>query len=103
VTREELLQQLGIGDADFNDFLGKISAFRNSLNSQQLALFDRITPSVSQLLTTFGAGATASAIESLMSAAPAVHGIAANAWLVPGPPPPPPPPPPPGGDEESGS
>jgi hypothetical protein len=101
VTRDEMLEKLGIGDADFRDYLNKVSAFRNSLNTNQLALFHRTLPSVSQLAAVFGSDAAESDIEGLFAEAPAVHGIAALAWLAPGPPPPPPPPP--GGDEEAGS
>ncbi len=102
MTREEMLEKLGIGDADFRDYLNKVSAFRNSLNPNQLALFHRTLPSVSQVAAAFGPDATESDVESLCAEAPPLHGIACIGWI--GNPPPPPPPPPPGGsDEESGS
>jgi hypothetical protein len=99
VTREEMLNQLGIGDADFRDYLTKLAAFRNSLNPNQLTFFNRTAQTVGKVAAAFGSGATESDVESLFAEAPPVNGIACIFW---GGPPPPPPPPPPPGDPEQG-
>jgi hypothetical protein len=97
VTREEMLTTLGIGDADFRDYLTKIAAFQSSLNANQLAFFKRTLPTVSQVAADFGPGVTTSDIEGLCAEAPPVNGIACIFFAPsPHPPPPPPPPPPPG-------
>lgn len=92
MTREEMLSKLGIGDADFRDYLTKVAAFRSSLNANQLAFFNRTLPTVSQVAAAFGPGVTTSDIESLSAEAPPVNGIACFFWA----PPPPDPDPNPG-------
>ncbi len=94
MTREEMLSKLGIGDADFRDYLTKVAAFRSSLNENQLALFHRSLPNVSQVASAFGPDVKESDIHSLSAEAPPMNGVACFMWG--GPPPDPDPNPGPG-------
>ncbi len=91
MTREQMLNQIGLGDTDFRDYLTKLSAFRSSLNPNQLAFFNRTLPTVGQVASAFGADVTASDVESLCAEAPPQNGT--SCFMFGGPPPPPPPPP----------
>jgi hypothetical protein len=80
MTREEMLSKMGIGDADFRDFLTKLSAFRNSLNPAQQKFFDGSKPTVDQVAKSFGPGATAGDVEKLFAEAPPQNGIICTEW-----------------------
>ena len=76
MTREEMLQQMGISDQDFTDYLSKVAAFRDSLNPQQLQLFNRSRMSFDQVAQAFGPAASIPDVEALLGQAPSVDGIA---------------------------
>ncbi len=80
MTREEMLQQMGISDGDFNDYLNKLLAFRDSLNPQQLQLFNRSRVSFDQVAQAFGPGASTSDVEALFAQAPSADGTALVSW-----------------------
>ncbi|MGC2619304.1 MAG: hypothetical protein WA414_09710 [Acidobacteriaceae bacterium] len=80
MTREEMLSKMGISDADFRDYLTKLTAFRASLNPAQQAFFDRGKPTVAQAAHAFGPGATAEDVEKLFAEAPPQNGIICTEW-----------------------
>ena len=77
MTRQEMLNRLGIKDHEFRDYLRKLCHFLNSLDATQREFHYKHagTKTVEQLAKSFGPHVTTKDIEELLSECPPVHGI----------------------------
>ena len=65
MNREELLKELGLSEAEFQDLLQKFDAFFASLDENQQAVVSRSLPSTADVLATLGPGANEADLQKL--------------------------------------
>jgi hypothetical protein len=78
-SREQMLQQLGIKDEDFRDYLKKHASFLKSLNANQKKFHHKNTPKqkVKEVAQSLGPAVTTDHIKKLFKEAPPVQGVMA--------------------------
>lgn len=77
MTREKMLDRMGITDEDFRDYLGKYSTFLNSLKhgQQEFHYAHAGRSTVEEVAKSLGPDVTAKDIERLFAECPPVEGI----------------------------
>jgi len=77
MTRQEMLDRLGITDKEFRAYLKKLCYFLHSLDDTQREFYYKHagTETVAQLAKSFGPHVTTKDIEELLSECPPVNGI----------------------------
>jgi hypothetical protein len=68
MTREEMLNRMGLTSEEFKDLMLKLAQLRASLNDRQRAVLDRSLPTHSTAAKTFGADVTAGDLQKLLKA-----------------------------------
>lgn len=64
MTRDEMLNKMGLTDAEHRDLMAKFTAFQNSLNANQKRVMSRSVVSLSQAAKSFGPNVTADDVQS---------------------------------------
>jgi hypothetical protein len=68
MTREEMLNRMGLTSEEFKDLMLKLAQLRAALNDRQRAVLDRSLPTHSTAAKTFGADVTAGDLQKLLKA-----------------------------------
>ncbi len=77
MTRQEMLNRLGVKDEEFRDYLRKLCHFLKSLDAAQREFHYKhsATKTVEQMAKSFGPDVTTKDVEELFSECPPVRGI----------------------------
>jgi hypothetical protein len=70
MTRQEMLDRIGLTDEEFKDLVHKFQAFHNSLNQPQRAAVKRTIPSAAAAAATFGSDVTPEHLGQLVGVHP---------------------------------